>query len=378
MSVEDAAPGKPLLLEGSAFERGRAQASQAPDQIGHVRMAIEHRLAETARALARSDVQAFLARQHAVTTELWPEILEEIRGIARGYGLEPETVFTYLHCSTAADLAAIAELEPEGCTAVAVSGGTGGAIVAKNRDYRPEHIPIQRVMAHVDPAWNGRSILVLGSLGSPGNFSSGMNSDGLAVADTASRTTDLGPGLHRYFLLTWLLVHCRTVTEAMTAIHRLPHVGSGLLVMGDAEGAVAAVELGHERIGFEHKSSGRVGRSNHFTTPGMAAINLRRPANAAQSANSEARHTALERRLAMLLEPPTADAVATLLTAHDDQAGPAFCRHGGNDLSSTIAGAVWLTAERRLLFGAGTPCNATWQSFAMPGGAVDQERNRSR
>ena len=85
-----------------------------------------------------------------------------------------------------------------------MSGKSGGAIVAENRDYRPEHSPIRRAIAHVDTAWNGRSILAPGSLGSPGNFSSGMTSDGLAVAERARRTTDLGPGLHRYLSLTCL------------------------------------------------------------------------------------------------------------------------------------------------------------------------------
>lgn len=377
MKPSAATPGTALVLEGSPYERGRAQATQAPDQVAHVRDAVAHRLAETAPALARPEVRAFIAAQHGVTARVWPAVLDEIRGIADGFGLEAETVLTYLHCSTAADLAVMAEREPEGCTALAVTGAAGGAIVAKNRDYRPEHIPIQRVMAHVDPAWGDRSILVLGSLGSPGNFSSGMNSDGLAVADTASRTTDLGPGLHRYFLLTWLLVHCRTVPEAMAAIRGTTHSGSGLLVMGDAGGAVAAVELGHSAIGFEHRSSGRVGRSNHFVTPRMAPANLRLPENAAQRANSAARYRTLLQRLDGLPERPTAEAVAVLLASHDDAHGPAFCRHGGADLSSTIAGAVWLTAERRLLHAAGTPCSAAWQSFALPGAATDQPRSRS-
>ena len=364
MRPSAALPGRPLLLRGDAYDRGRAQAELRPDLIGHVRHAIGHRLEETAAALEAPQVRSFIRGQHAFTAEHYPEILAEIEGIADGFGLPSATVFDYLHCSSAADIVAQPEHRSEGCTAFAATAGKG-AIVAKNRDYRPQHIPIQQVMQHADPAWGGREIMVVGSLGSPGNFSSGINSDGLALADTASRTTDMGVGLHRYFLMTWLLVNCADVDGALAAIRRTTHTGSGLLVLGDAAGAVAAVELGHRAVGFEHRSSGRVGRTNHFVTPAMRRRNLHAPDSAASRANSEDRFGSLLPLLDGLDEPPDADAAGTLLGRHG--ATDAFCRHGGADLSTTIAGAVYLTAERRLLAVLGQPCRDTWQSYQLAG-----------
>lgn len=359
-----AAPDAPLLLRGDPYGRGRAQAQLRPDLIDHVRHAVRHRLEETGAALETAQVRSFIRGQHAFTAEHYPEILAEIEGIADGFGLPPATIFDYLHCSSAADIAARTEHEPEGCTAFAATAGEG-AVVAKNRDYRPQHIPIQQVMHHADPAWGGREILVVGSLGSPGNFSSGMNSDGLALADTASRTTDMGVGFHRYFLMTWLLVNCGSVDEALAAIRRTTHTGSGLLVLGDASGAVAAVELGHGRVGFDNRSSGRVGRANHFVTPAMRGRNLRVPDSAASRANSERRFASLLPLLDGLDEPVDLPAAAALLSRHG--ADDAFCRHGGADLATTIAGAVYLTAERRLLAVLGHPCSDTWRSYQLPG-----------
>jgi hypothetical protein len=371
----DALPAEPLALEGEPFARGLAQARACPELVGAVRRAVEARLGEAAPALARPEVRAFVAAQRALTGRLYPEILAEIAGLARGFGLGEAALLDYLHAATALDLVARDGPPAEACTAFALTAGRG-ALLAKNRDYRAEHVPIQKVMRHRDPAWGGREILVLGSLGSPGCFSSGLNSDGLALADTASRTSDLGVGLHRYFLMTLLLVRCADVAEALSLIRTTPHTGSGLLILADAQGAVAAVELGHRAIGFEHLSSGRVGRTNHFLTPRMAPANLATAATAASRLNSEGRWPALRQGLSALPEPPDVLAVGRLLARHADAEGPAFCRHGGRDAAATIAGAIWLTAERRLLACHGPPCSTPWWRYGLAAEAAGPDAPR--
>lgn len=354
-------PGDPLRLCGGPYERGRAQAALCPDQAGFVRHAIEARLAETATALARADVAALIREVHDHARRHYPEILEEIRGIADGFGLDPGKVLAYLNCSHAMDMMLAAGRGPEeGCTSFAVGAPGLGAILAKNRDYRPEHIPIQRVFLHHDPAWGGRAMLCVGSLGSPGNFSSGINSDGLAVSDTATRTRRHAPGMHRYFLLTWLLVHCRTVAQALAAIRAMPHAGSGTLVLADADGAVAAVELGTDAVGIDLGAGGRVGRSNHFVLPETAPLNLD-PPDGAPARNSALRLAALRDQLTSARTPFGADDAARLLRTHGE-AG--FCRHGGADLSHTISAAIYDCAARTLVFAAGNPCEAQFRRYA--------------
>lgn len=360
-----AEPALPLLLQGDAHARGLAQARLNPDMVEPVRHAIRHRLAESAAALARDDVRRFIDAQRGHTQAHYPEILAEIAGIAEGFGLPEDQVFDYLHCSSAMDIAALPEHDPDGCTSFALATPAHGALLAKNRDYRNEHVAIQRVMRHADPAWNGREILVVGSLGSPGNFSSGINNAGLAVADTASRTTDMGPGFHRYFLLTWLLVHCASVDEALAAIRRTTHTGSGLLVLADETGAVASVELGHRRVGIECGVAGRTGRTNHFVTPAMAPYNLKVADSARSRTNSAQRWVALQPLLAGLPANAAPGDAASLLCHHDPLGHAGFCRHGGDDLSTTIAGAIYATRDRTLHAAFGQPCSAPWRRYAL-------------
>jgi hypothetical protein len=366
MTDLSAIPDAPVRLAGAPYARGRAQAERFPELSEAVRAAMETRLRQSAGFIGRPDIVAYTAALKAYAGRHYPEILEEIRGIGDGFGLDPDRIFTYLNCSHAANIAggAALELPDDGCTSFAV-GGAGGAIVAKNRDYRPEHIPLQKVFHHADPAWGGRSFLCVGSLGSPGNFSSGMNSDGLAVTDTASRVNAQAVGMHRYFLLTWLLVHCGTVAEALAAIRSMPHAGSGLLILGDAGGAAAAVELGPgPHAGIETNARNVVGRANHFVLAETSRYELDTPEARRAGCNSAERLEVLRGRLAGDMAGFAAGDAASMLSRHADD-GSGICRHGAAELSTTISGAIYNTGRREMVFAAGNPCNAAWRLYTI-------------
>jgi len=344
--------GTPLRLSGSPYERGHQQADRSRDMTEAVRAAVLDRLAQIAGPLAQAKTRAWLDAQRAHSQRLYPEILEEIQGIADGFGLTAREIFDYLHASLVLDPR---EPASDGCTVLAATMPEGGAVVAKNRDYRAEHVAIQRVFHHADPAWKGREIVCVGSLGSPGNFSSGMNSDGLAVADTHVSTTDHGVGMHRFFLLTWLLAHCVTVAEAAAAIRGMTHAGGGVLVLGDATGAVAAVELGHRAIAIETAARGRVGRTNHFVAAETAAA-CAAAGDSLGRANSIARLDCLR---AFLDDGHPLDPAAAA-TIHAAGGAPALCRHGGDDLSNTISSHLYDTHARALFYSGDRPCHGAW------------------
>lgn len=325
-----------IVLEGDAHARGLGQARACPGAAPAVREAVRSRV-----AAAMTDTQAaraFLAAQRDATARLAPEALAEIAGIAEGFDLDADEVFVFLHLGCLADLAALPD-DRDGCTAFARAG-----IVAKNRDFRPEHAALQRAFVHRDPAWGGRSVLCLGSLGAPGAWSSGMNSDGLALADTQIPTAAHGPGMLRYFLMNRLLAGCTTVAEALDLIRALPHAGGGSLVLADASGAAAAVELRHGRVEIEPGAC--VARTNHYTSA---------PDRFAPVGHSAARLATLRAALAGTADP------RALLALH---APEALCRHEA-DPSLTLAGAVYDTVHRTAAIAFGPPCTAPWRVFAL-------------
>lgn len=341
--------GDDLLLElrGAAFERGLAQARQQPDSLGPVQAAVELRRAAAREVLARPPVRRYLDAQWQFHGDQAAEELAELRGVAQGYRIDERELFEYLHLGVLADLA-------DGCTAWACSAAGGGALLAKNRDFRGEHAALQRVFRHHDPAWP-RRVLAVGSLGSPGVYSSGINSDGLALADTQVGTIDHGVGLLRYFLMTHILARAATVEAALELIAAAPHAGGGTLVLADAGGALATVELTHRGVAVERRDAGFVARTNHFVGAGTAAT--WRAAAGDPSADSSLQRLAVVRfALAGRATVPTVDEAFALLGRHDEATATGLCRHGADADAQTISGAVFAPAPPTLYFSAGAPC----------------------
>jgi len=319
-----------VVLRGDARMRGLGQAMACPEAGPAVRQAIRTRLA------AAPANRRFLAAQRDATARLAPEALAEIAGIAAGFELEAGEVFDFLHLGCLADLAAAPD-DRDGCSAFACDG-----LVAKNRDFRPEHAALQRIFLHEDPAWRGGRVLCLGSLGAPGAWSSGMNGAGLALADTQIATADHGPGLLRYFLMNRLLADCATVAEALATIAAMPHAGGGSLVLADATGAVAAVELRHGRVDVARTAP--AARTNHYTAA---------PEALTAPGHSVGRLATLRAALATGGDP------RAVLALH---APTALCRHAP-DASPTLSAAIWEVRAGAAQIALGPPCTAHWRRF---------------
>ncbi len=349
----------PVCLAGNARERGLAQAAAEPDMVAAVRAAVDLRMGQGKMA-GHLDRRAedWLGKARTICAERVPEALEELEGIAEGFGLSPDTVFTYHHLGILADLARGAASHTDGCSAWAVAAGREGPLLVKNRDYHGEHAALQRVFLSEDTAWRGRKVMGVGSLGSPAAYSSGMNSDGLAIADTQIGTTDHRPGILRYFVMSKLLSDCGDITAALALIADLPHAGGGTLVMADRSGAVAAVEFGASRLGFE--TGGRVvARTNHFISEELANATLHGGGNATVSTHSRLAflRSSLKDRLWSIED------AQDLMSTHDGDA--ALCRHGIDGDALTISSAVFSCARNELHFSNGWPCRGDFRKFAL-------------
>ncbi|MGC9336115.1 MAG: C45 family autoproteolytic acyltransferase/hydrolase, partial [Anaerolineae bacterium] len=260
-----------LTLQGDAYTMGQ----QHGQQVRHLRPLIAEAVAARFRQLDKDGpdarFEALVKETHSLLQEVDAPLLAMIRGQAQALAFEFDVLLRYnLIAFLRDDLLVRRALAAEGCTTWAASGSVtadGGAILAKNRDYSEDHLPLQTVV-HATPD-TGYPYLYVSSAGSPGVFSAGMNQAGLAVADTHVYSTDLGPGLPSYSLMMHTLENHNTVSSALDYLRAVPRLGRNNLILADATGHLAVFEGGHSRYAAFESRSGALVNTNHFVSNEM-------------------------------------------------------------------------------------------------------------
>ncbi|WP_212525926.1 C45 family peptidase [Actibacterium sp. MT2.3-13A] len=347
-----AEPGAALRLNGSPYERGLGQVAGAPSE--EVREALVTRLdaARKAGALG-AEAQRYLDAQRRFAARACPDAMAELSGIADGFGIAEDDLFAHLHLGILTDISRVSRGDHDGCSAWAVSDGPDGPLVVKNRDFSGRHTGIQRVFRHDGPDLEQGPLLCLGSLGSPGAYSSGMNAAGLAVADTQVGVRRHGTGWLRYFLMTEILARAATVAAALALIRSVPHAGGGTLLLADRAGGAAAVELGCGSVAIEQAEL--VCRTNHFTTTALAPETLTDPGSLIDGSSAR-RRAVLDRDLPG--QSWDAASAASLMGGHGG--GAPICQHGEGAEAHTIASAVYCCRAGLMYACLDTPCSGAW------------------
>lgn len=346
----------PLHLSGTPEARGLAQADCAVTAHPLVKDAIGGAL-QRARADGLLDAagRGFLAAQMDFYATHGPGIIAEIDGIAQGFGISRDDLFAFHHLRPLELLKTGSAASTDGCSSWAVASGPDGPLLVKNRDSAARPDRPQCVMMHEGADICGGAMICVGTLGSPGAYSSGMNARGLAVADTHVTATGVRIGWLRLFLATHLLTQCATVDEALAMIAAAPHAGGGTLLLADAGGAVAAVEFGPHGPMVQRESP--VWRTNHFTQ-GAPRGGAKAPKEDAIDANSLTRFVHLAQTL-----PGTGWDIArakTLMATHE---GAPICQHRDPDEADTLSTAIFVCRDRLLIFCDAAPCTGVWHRF---------------
>jgi isopenicillin-N N-acyltransferase-like protein len=299
--------------------------------------------------------------------EVWarraPSTLDMLAGIAASLELDAVRLRHYALASYVDDRLGMSSAV-EGCTVWAAAGPAtaGGApMLAKNRDYRLAHAALQTVARAVPQ--DGYRHLYVTSAGSPAVFSSGINEMGLAVADTHVASTDIGPGLARYTLMMELLEHHASVRAALTYLRRAVRMGGGNLILLDDRGEMAVFETGHRTWGVVRARDHLVAATNHFVTPPLRGSYRGRDAGGPDG-ESASRLRSVDSRLREFRGCLDIDQARRIMASHvDDRA--AICRHDLDDASGTISSAIFLPAERSLLFCSGRPCESGHTRYTL-------------
>lgn len=294
-----------------------------------------------------------------------PQTLDMIHGIADGFRVAREDVYSLLMGSYLEDrLSAPFKFRnaDDGCTTWAISKGEeteSKTLLVKNRDYLITHRSLQ-VLFRCKP--EGRiPYLSVNSVSACNVFSSGMNAEGLAIADTRVPSADAGPGLPRYSLMMHVLENFHSVGEVVGYLRSVPRMGGGNLIFADRYGNIGSAEIGYENFDLLQREHGFLVCTNHFEGP---ALRKRyRPKDPLQEQSSRKRFEKVSRDLLSSAADVNPNLAFTLMSYHGD--GFAICNHGGPDGTATISSAIFIPEKRGLFYCGGFPCSEPYQWISL-------------
>lgn len=198
--------------------------------------------------------------------ESWyPEILEEIRGIAEGQGIHTEmleAVLFSMYC-----------IMPENhCSCFAFQEGDH-TVLARNSDFLTD---IEKLYMNCIYSPDNGSYSFQGNTTAFVEMEDGINEKGLAIGLTSVYPKILGYGLNAGMLLRYGLERCSTADDFIDALKKLPIASSQTFTVVDRDNRAVVIECNAEKIEVQYLDGDikYVSAVNSFHLKGMEAYRM--------------------------------------------------------------------------------------------------------
>lgn len=207
----------------------------------------------------------FAASCLPVYEEYYPEILEEIQGLADGQRCDARILKAML-------LGMYAMPPSCGCSCFALANEQS-LLLGRNSDFVTdlEKLNLNVIYKLTDGAYS-----FTGNTTAFVEIEDGVNEHGLAAGLTSVYPRQRKPGLNAGFLLRYLLEKCKDVPQAVARLSRLPAASAQTLTLADASGRIAVIEWSPERFAFAQSLSEKRAfacATNAFHLPEMTSWN---------------------------------------------------------------------------------------------------------
>lgn len=377
-----------VVCKGRPCEMGKAQGTAAKKKIQAARLALADleafRLQQpwwlpywTYRWLAEQKAARLLAAPLARDN---PAMKERLDGIAEGAGLGVKSILLFNAIEPLLSSAGGCTACPGACSAVAVRrrrSETGEPVVAINFDYLPLVQPFYLVR---ESRPEGMLRALEFTTAPLAGAVDGMNEAGLCVTYNYAFTTDQPrePAVPISIAIAEALERCRTVTEAADFIVSRPRWGGGLLMLGDADGDIASLELSTTRWHLRRpaRDDDALYHTNAFSSPQMQQVQVPWEAVYTNDAPVPLRGRRLhqsselrDQRFKQLLSDAKvldADGLAAIMADHGPDGMP-------SDFTPCVHGSYWYTTaclqffpmRRRMRVAYNTACQARFEEVGF-------------
>lgn len=195
--------------------------------------------------------------------EVFPEVIEEIKGIAAGLRVPYENLAALIFCVYCYQFDNLCTCFAFRRKNMTVLGRNSDFLVKLEKYYESNLYNMQNAHPFI-----GNTTLMV-------QIEDGMNSHGLAAGLTFVYPKVIKPGLNAGLLVRYILEKCATVQEALARLKTLPIASAQTITLADGTGDMAAVECNCERIKVIRPRPGEdfVAASNQFVSPAMKPYN---------------------------------------------------------------------------------------------------------
>ncbi|MGM0166379.1 hypothetical protein IGI39_001338 [Enterococcus sp. AZ135] len=172
--------------------------------------------------------------------EFFPEILDEIDGIAEGQLIAPDSLYAVL-------FSMYALVRVTNCSSFIIKN-EHTFLLGRNSDFLTA---IEKLYMNCIYTFNeSNSYSFSGNTTAFVEMEDGVNQWGLAIALTSVFPNSIKPGLNVGFILRILLEKCKNVDEALELLQTLPRCTAGTLVIADASDKACLVEFTNNELTY--------------------------------------------------------------------------------------------------------------------------------
>jgi len=346
-----------LAVEGSPHDRGVQYGEQATQRIEGSMDLYLHAFAQ--KGHDREKVALLGARYLESIEGFVPSIVEEMRGIAHGAGVDVGLIAA-VNARTE-----ILRASDDGCTAVACLPevtANGHTIVAQNWDWQSECLDTT-VVLHVRPD-DGPEFITMVEAGIVGR--SGLNGQGVAVAGNYLQSSeDFGHSGVPITTIRRQILGSPSFAEALGCVINTPRAFSSNHLLGSS-GMALDLEVTPSNVYTLEDEDGILTHSNHFRSPAALAriedLSIRRLPDSLYR----------EKRLRSLLTHAKGkiDRDTIVGALRDHQGYPrSICRHpaprSDGSISQTVASIIMDIEDGLVSVAAGPPCEAEYETYKL-------------
>jgi isopenicillin-N N-acyltransferase-like protein len=359
-------PNIPVLdLSGTPGQIGAAHGEAQRERIrDYAERFIASLLAAASVRLTEAELWGRWAPQVAVNQREAPELVEEMRGIARGAAAPFERIFLLnslldLNSFRYLDLAA----PFAGCSTfgVVAAADTGKTLLGQTYDM-PELHQDYLTLLRLQPAHGPRQLLFTfaGIVGA-----AGINEEGLGVNINYLSPRDVGLGRLHSVVVRQVLAS-RQLADALTPVALPPRAGGAHFLVADRDGNIVSVETTARRFAVVYPEGNAIGHTNHYLASELKEIEYIRGASIGSSL---ARYTALRRFLRERGEQLTVAALMELTRNHTSYPR-SICAHGASfepagQRTRTVAALVQVPADGVMHVTSGCACEASYHEVRL-------------